>query len=139
MKSQQRGDGTNSAAPFRPHNTDWHPAMSTLQATSRSYVGGYVPGRATHASKHALNLANMLKSRQWGTTHLLHADPLDRSRHMRMAGMQDEDIQEYGDDGWNTATWHIRNRQHHRLSGTDEPVGYGIGPKDREKFDNDYD
>ena len=121
--------GGESASPYRPSNTSWTPAQSSLEALYRQRVGGHAPGLASHVSA-AVRLADSLSSRNWQTPHMLHASDTDRIRHMRMAGLSDEHISAWGQDTWNTAHHLLRQRRGSSV--------YDAGPRDYERFDNQY-
>lgn len=124
------------SGPFRPHNTAWTPAQSSLDAYATQRIGGHNPGLGSHIDA-ARKVAASISQKQygWGTTHMLHADPIDRVRHMRKAGLSDEHINEWGEDTWNTATHIMRQNRHHK--GENAPI-YDTGPRDVERFDNQY-
>jgi len=126
---------SGASGPFRPHNTAWTPAMSSASAYERQRVGGAQAGLGSHIVS-AQRLAQSLLSRPgWSTSHMLHADPLDRVRRMRSVGLSNEHIAEWGQDTWNTAHHLMRQARHHGGPGSPR---YDTGPRDIERFDNQY-
>ena len=106
-------------ATFRPSNSAWTPVQSPAQALAAKRRGGSdLVGFDPHALP-AYSLADVMSKRKgWGDTHLLHAGSLDRERHMRMAGMSNEHIAEWGQDTWDMAVNMRRQRGAHPRGGS---------------------
>lgn len=105
---------------YTPQNTAWTPTNTPSAVHASNRVSGYNPLNNPHEA-HGRKLASFLSTRGWGEGHALRADPVDRRRHMQMAGVSNETIESYGDDVWNYAIHTLKQRELHT-----------------EKFDNDF-
>ena len=82
-----------------PQHRGWAAWQTPSQAHFSNRIGGYNPLN-DQFNLPAHKLAAHLQSHGWSERRAIDADPYDRRYHMQRAGMQDEVIDQYGDDVW---------------------------------------